>query len=291
MKNNSIWKIIWVIGVYAILIVVLYLVVMYKVKWEDMDLNKYLYFYNCSNTLCTSSEKQIDYHSKILCEDDICPHIKEINGSNLILANNSSSFIFNYVTGEIVNDKYVNYKFLNNNNYIVTSNDKLQGIININGDLLIDLKYDLIKDYKNGMVSYCNNNGCGIDTYDENIKLENMYDDVILINKSLFGYKNDNNYYIGKFSDGKNVNNVTYDFMYSFDNFVFVIYNNTIDILDENLNSLLLMKIKTHYKYGVEKERNSLNLFSDSKYLVFTLVNEDNSKTEYKFDIKNKKFV
>lgn len=35
MKKNSIWKAISIIGIFAILIIILYLVIEYKVKYED----------------------------------------------------------------------------------------------------------------------------------------------------------------------------------------------------------------------------------------------------------------
>jgi len=34
-KKINIWKIIWVAGIFAILLIILYLVVEYKVKYED----------------------------------------------------------------------------------------------------------------------------------------------------------------------------------------------------------------------------------------------------------------
>ena len=36
-KNINIWKIIWVTGVFLILLIILYLVVEYKVKYEDFS--------------------------------------------------------------------------------------------------------------------------------------------------------------------------------------------------------------------------------------------------------------
>ena len=44
MKKNNLWRVIWIVGIYAVLVLILYLVIMYKVKWEDKDLHKYLYF-------------------------------------------------------------------------------------------------------------------------------------------------------------------------------------------------------------------------------------------------------
>ena len=39
-KNINIWKVIWVVGIFAILLIILYLVVEYKVKYEDFSYNK-----------------------------------------------------------------------------------------------------------------------------------------------------------------------------------------------------------------------------------------------------------
>ena len=36
-KNINLWKIIWVVGIFAILLIILYLVVEYKVKYEDFS--------------------------------------------------------------------------------------------------------------------------------------------------------------------------------------------------------------------------------------------------------------
>jgi len=35
--NFNVWKIIWVVGIFAILLMILYLVVEYKVKYEDFS--------------------------------------------------------------------------------------------------------------------------------------------------------------------------------------------------------------------------------------------------------------
>lgn len=36
-KNINIWNIVWVIGIFLILLIILYLVVEYKVKYEDFS--------------------------------------------------------------------------------------------------------------------------------------------------------------------------------------------------------------------------------------------------------------
>lgn len=37
LKNINIWRIIWISGIFLILLIILYLVVEYKVKYEDFS--------------------------------------------------------------------------------------------------------------------------------------------------------------------------------------------------------------------------------------------------------------
>ena len=37
LKKINFWKIVWVVGIFAILLIILYLVVEYKVKYEDFS--------------------------------------------------------------------------------------------------------------------------------------------------------------------------------------------------------------------------------------------------------------
>ena len=37
LKRINFWKMIWVVGIFAILLIILYLVVEYKVKYEDFS--------------------------------------------------------------------------------------------------------------------------------------------------------------------------------------------------------------------------------------------------------------
>ena len=37
MKKINIWRVIWVVGIFIILLLILYLVVEYKVKYEDFS--------------------------------------------------------------------------------------------------------------------------------------------------------------------------------------------------------------------------------------------------------------
>ena len=92
-KKKNVLRIIWVIGVYAILLLLLYLVVDYKVRWEDIDQNTYLYFYNCSGDLCTAEIEPTYYYGTVLCKNKDCPYIKEKYDSYLILKDSSREYI------------------------------------------------------------------------------------------------------------------------------------------------------------------------------------------------------
>ena len=98
-RSINIWKIIWISGIFAILITILYLVVTYKVKWEHKDLNTYMYIYSCDDLVCSSTTKQNKYYSKILCENNTCPYITKILDNNkLILNKDNKSWIYDYKT-------------------------------------------------------------------------------------------------------------------------------------------------------------------------------------------------
>ena len=45
---------IWVTGIFVILLIILLLVIEYKVKYEDNTFYKYLYFYKCESSFCTT---------------------------------------------------------------------------------------------------------------------------------------------------------------------------------------------------------------------------------------------
>jgi len=145
------YKVIWVSGIFIILIIILYLVVTYKVKYEEVDMNNYLYFYNCSNDLCTTSTKIDDYYGKYLCEED-CPYVKEIvNENNVILKKiNNQEMLYNYQENKIISDDYEQYSSLYIKDslygYIVSKEGKV-GIIDLNNKEIVKLEYDQIGTY------------------------------------------------------------------------------------------------------------------------------------------------
>jgi len=289
MKNN-LWRIVWIVGVYAILVTILYLVIIYKVKWESKDLNTYLYFYKCSNQLCTSTENQNNYYNRILCDDNICPYIKEINGENLILSKNNKSYIYNYIDDKIINNKYIDYNYIGNGNYSVSNENNKYGLIDENGNILVDFNYEFITGYKDEYISIKKNNKYGIINENQNINIEAIYDDIILIDDKIYSYKLEGKYYFNSY-DEKLSNKKTYDFVYVTDSAILVISDKTIDILDYNLKSRLIMKIDTYYAYKTEKERDSLEIYHDSDYMYFSICSNNNECTNYRYDLKKNKLI
>lgn len=291
MKSSKLWRLIWIVGIYVVLLTILYLVVLYKVKWEHKDFNTYLYFYDCGRQLCTSTIVQDDYYNKVLCEDDVCPYIDTIIDENLILKNNGSSWIYNYVQGNVVHNKYNDYRYIGNDMFVVSDEVASYGVIDKDGNVLVDLKYNYINDYKNGIISYVINNLYGVVSIDGVYQIDAIYDDVVLINDKIFAGKKNNIYQMHSYDDINSDNANKYDFVYSYEDVIFVINDKKIDILNNKLDSTLLMKINTFYKYTTEKERDSLEIYSDGENIHFKVFVNELEYTTYKYSIKDKKLV
>jgi len=288
VKNkNNLWHLIWVIGMYAVLVAVFLLVIEYKVKWQNKDLNTYLYFYNCSGSLCTTNNEVTNYYSRTKCEKKICPYIKEKYGNYVILATNSKEYIFDYINEKIINESYSKYSFVEEN-VIFKNNENKYGVINLNNDILIDATYNKINDYKNGFLAYSENGKVGIINTEKNININPTYENVILIDENNYAYLEDGNYYIASYNTELPINNNTYDYVYSTNNTIVIIKDKKLDILNNKLQSQLLIKIDTEYEYKVEKERESLNLYTEGNLLHFTIDSKTN-QVNYIYDLKNNK--
>ena len=290
MKSSKIWKIIWISGIYIILFVILYLVVLYKVKWEGKDLNTYLYFYDCNFELCTTTVHRNDYYSRYLCKNGICPYIDTIIDENLILRDNNKTLIYNYIDNKIINDSYENYRYIGDNLFVVSDKNDKYGIIDNLGNIIVELKHDYIDDYYNGLISYKKDNLYGIIDNNNQYSINNVYDEIILINNNIFAGKKDNNYQIYSYDKTNEIDN-NYNYMF-YDNGIIVVVNNKkIDILDTNLSSMLLMKIDTFYEYTTGQERDSLKIHSDDNFIYFKVFVNDTQYNNYKYDIANKKLI
>lgn len=267
MRSNKLWRVIWVVGIYAILGIVLYLVILYKVEWENKDLNTYLYFYDCGHQVCTSTSREVNYYSKIVCPDDICPYIDRIIDDNIILKRDNKKWIYNYIDGNIINDKYNDYRYIKDNMYVVSNDNENYGIIDDSGKVLVDLKYNYIDDYNSEFISYIKDNMYGIANASGEVIVKPTYEDIVLINDKLFAGKIDNVYQMISYSDMDASNSNKYDYVYAYNDIILVINNKKIDILDSNLKSTLVMKIDTFYDYKIEGEGEFRNILRWCEYL------------------------
>ena len=146
-KNN--FKYIWVTGIFLILIIILYLVVEYKVKYEDKVIYNYLYFYNCNDNLCVTNDldeikDENSIYSKYLYDNtsDV-PSYKYVKDDFVIIKNSDKYYYYNYVKGTILSS-YQEYIILDNDYLIVKNNDKY-GIINIDNEIILEIKYDKVE--------------------------------------------------------------------------------------------------------------------------------------------------
>lgn len=292
MKSSKVWRIVWIVGIYAILVCMLYLVVLYKVKWEHKDLNTYLYFYNCNGELCSSTSVLDDYYNKIICEDDACPYIDTIIDQNIILKRENSSWIYNYVTGKVINNDYSYYRYIGDNKYVVGDETNQYGVIDIDGNVLVTVKYNFIDDYKNHYISYKNSDGTYsiLRTTDE-YKINDNYEDIVLINDKIFAGRTNNIYQLYPYDNPDSDSSNKYDYIYSYKDVILVVNNKKIDILNNNLKSTLLMKIDSFYGYTTEKERESLEIHTDKNNIYFRVFLNETEYTEYMYNIVSKKLI
>jgi len=292
VKSSNLWRIIWIVGIYAILLIILYLVVTYKVKWEHKDLNTYVYFYDCGRELCSSTREIDDYYSKFLCSNNECPYIDTIIGNNLILrTDKNNSIIYNYFDGEVFNNKYSDYRYIGRDMYVVRDSNDKYGIIDNKGNIIVEVNHDYIDNYNKEIISYVKNGLYGIKSIKDNLNIDikPRYEDVVLINEKIFAVKEDKFYRFYSYNDLNNGDSNNYNYIYCYEDTVFVIKDKKIDILNTNLKSTLLMKIDTFYEYSIGQERDSLDIYSDGDFIYFKVFISEDTYHEYKYDINNQK--
>jgi len=289
-KNNNIWKIIWIIGIYLALIIIFYLVVRYKVEWETKDFNRYLYFYNCSNQLCTSDIEQEKYYGKLLCKDDICPYIVERKNDYLIIKDDTNSYLYDYVNDKIINNKYNDYYFINNDLIAIENREGKYGIIDIQDNVISEPKYNKIIDYQNGYLIYQDNNKYGLKNVITSKEIITGYDEMSFVNEKYVVIKKNNKYMLYNYNEKKELTQ-KYNYLYSHDGYILTFNNKKIDILDKNQKSVLIIKINTYYEYITKQEQNSLNIRIEEGNLLFNVVNSENKYVTYCFDLSSGKLL
>ena len=97
-------------------------------------------------------------YSEYKCGYDICPsYVKSINDDYVVLIKDTEYILYNYRTSLIVSTNYEDYEFINSN-YIIVTNNKKKGIIDINNNKITDIIYEDIGYRKEGYLSGYNLN-------------------------------------------------------------------------------------------------------------------------------------
>ncbi len=146
MKNKNIYRVIWISCIFLLLIVVLVSIMDYKINHEYEDEN-YLYFYKCDGNVCTSSvmDSSKELLSRYECRYEECPkYERNLYKDYVLLKESDNSYeLYNYITGDVISAGYDNYNFINDD-YIVVSREKKQGIITVKDEVIVNTIYDKI---------------------------------------------------------------------------------------------------------------------------------------------------
>lgn len=154
-KNINIFKIIWITGIFLLLITILLMVMDYKINYEYLTENN-LYFYNCNNSVCTAYVKDGISKSKLYstykCGYKTCPTIKKILGNSYaILSKDNINILYDFINNKMISNNYEDYILINDKYFIITINN-YQGLIDINNNIIINPTYQQLGYNKDGIL-------------------------------------------------------------------------------------------------------------------------------------------
>lgn len=253
MKYN-IYKIIWISGIFLILIMVLLMVLTYKIKYQDSVYYKYLYFYNCNDDICaTSNEKQINDRSLIYSVykyQKKVPSFKKINDEYVKIYDNDMVVLYS-MYNRIISNNYKDYDIINNDDikFIAQNENDLYGIIDAEGKKQTGFVYSKLLTYNKELITGIYEGKYGVITLD------------------------------GK----KTVIDFEYDNIIIYDSFIVCIKDNKLDIIDSSKNSFISNKI--------DIDNNDNVVIEKKDNFIIIKENKNNEFSEYKFDVVEKKLV
>lgn len=290
MKKINWWKLVWVLGIYIILGLILYLVIEYKVKWESLDTNKYLYFYDCESNLCTSTTKVGSYYSRYIYKKD-SPYIISYDDETAIINDNGKYLVYDYKNDKVISKSYDWYKYLfyNGNTYFIIRGNNKVGIIDNQGSMVVNNIYDNIV-LENNMLKVSNNSLYGLLDSDFNIYLDIEYQYVEVNGENVIIEK-DNKYSLLSLS--KEVIGSDYLYISKIDdsNYLVIDKDNKIDIVNNKLESNLIMIINGSLDYSNTNNIDTLNIRFEDNIMLFDVLSSDKEGITYRYDIVSKKLV
>lgn len=290
MKKINWWKLVWVLGIYIILGLILYLVIEYKVKWESLDTNKYLYFYDCDSNLCTSTTKVGSYYSRYIYKKD-SPYIISYDDETAIINDNGKYLVYDYKNDKVISKSYDWYKYLfyNGNTYFIIRGNNKVGIIDNQGSMVVNNIYDNIA-LENNMLKVSNNSLYGLLDSDFNIYLDIEYQ-YVEVNVENVIIEKDNKYSLLSLS--KEVIGSDYLYISKVDNSNYLVIDkdNKIDIVNNKLESNLIMIIDGSLDYSNTNNIDTLNIRFEDNIMLFDVLSSDKEGITYRYDIVSKKLV
>ena len=236
-------------------------------KVNELKLNK-------DYTIQTNEKTNQQYiiNNKNNTISDMYDSITEITFDNktfsyLLLANDTNNYIMNLETEEIIElDEEINYiadpydyidnkKIIRNKNYLITVNDNCYGVINYNGETILDLKYDYIRIIDNGFIIKENNKYGIINSNNEYI-LEPIYQDIIEY-QDKYAVKKDNKYAIID-NNKELIINFEIEYVEKLDDYLLLIKNNKLGIFKDN--EIIL-------DYQIQTKNHQINAYIYNNYI------------------------
>lgn len=149
-KRINIARLVWILSIFTLLIVILLMVMDYKINYQYSNYESIIYFYNCNDKLCTTNTKnnKKKAYSKYECHN-VCPTYKgTINNDYALLKDETGYILYNYKLGVKITEGYNKYTFITDK-YIIVEKNKLEGVIDIDNNIIISPEYTKIGYYKN----------------------------------------------------------------------------------------------------------------------------------------------
>ena len=170
----------------------------------------------------------------------------------------------------IINHEYEDMAYDSNNNCLILQKDSKQGIAELDGNIVIDIKYDNI--YVSG--KFINAQiGDNVDIYDYSNKEKISYDNVIGINQTInekysIAIMNNDKFKILK-NDEKTLSDNEYDYLeYVYDDYFLTFKNQKFGIIDVNNKKIIDFKYDSIQKIGDTKLVQAINLAKNKKDII-----------------------
>ena len=236
------------------LLLTLMMIMVYKIRYQDTIYYKYLYFYNCNDEICsTTNEKEIEDKSMIYSVykyQKKTPTFTKLNSEYVKIYDRDKTVLYS-MHDRIISNNYKDYEIIENDEpeFVATNENNMKGLINKKGNSISAFLFKEFGTYNKTLIACVNEEKYGIITLDgKKTFLEFEYDNIII-----------------------------------YDEFIITTKDNKINIIDENKNNLIENQIE------IENQKNVIIEKKDN--IIIIKENKNNEFNEYKFDTEKKALV